>query len=137
VSDEKTTDIPPALSDEQWARGEYRTISVRATLQGQSLEIVDREIHEPGIADVSDAAALVALLNELLRRFDDPRAVTRQHVDMLRAAAFRIEQIIPTDIDRQWREEKSSANRETRSQLLELADVFESYLPPESSVDES
>lgn len=136
MSDRHTTDIPPALSDEQWAKGEYRTISVRATLQGQSLEIVDREIHEPGIADVSDAAALIALLNELLRRFDDPRAVTREHVSRLREIAEWIgEQPAPRagDItnpsdDSQYR--AIVADSERLNLLHDLADVIESYLPP-------
>lgn len=127
MSDEHESDIPPALSALEWnasetkGRGPHKSVDIWLAEKDVErrfpamLLISDDEV-DPGAAvqlhDANDVAALITLANELLRRFDDPRAFTHKHVSLIRTMADR-----------------SIGLREC-GELHELADALESMLPP-------
>lgn len=123
------TNIKPALSVDQWSKREYE----RSGENGVSLGLgTGVNVVAPGaIDDPADVIALIALANAALP-VQDPRKFTREHVRLLRGAAELIggsERGFATDgADRATAE--MVAERVVYSQLLDLADVIESYLPP-------
>lgn len=141
-AEDDAPDIPPALSETEWLSGRAkRETFTQFTLRdvpetvanggsivsgGCVLGIAD----SAGVISVSDSdalAALIALANEALRRMDDPRAIRREHVALLRQSSDALENhhvdlYVPTDSDHEP-EPVSSA-------LLEFADAIESYLQP-------
>jgi hypothetical protein len=77
-------------------------------------------------------AALIALLNEALRRFDDPRSITRAAITLIREGAESLDR----DGDRMQDNPNMSRSSHPAelmtkaSTLSEFADALESILPP-------
>jgi methyl-accepting chemotaxis protein len=123
-------DIPPALTAEEWNLGySSRALFVKFTREGiAGNPRLDIEVKQAPLSDVGDLAALIALANEALRRFDDPRAFTRDIVGDLRSAASNVkmiaDQIDPTDAG------VAGIVRARADRLEEFADALESMLPP-------
>lgn len=124
-------DIPPALTAEQWTRGAfvrgsfvdgaYKMPGAQIALrtEGDSTRlIVAKDGATIVFEDVAEFAALIALANEALRRFDDPRAIRHEHMPALLAGS-----IIAGGIG-------SPAD-----EFHELYEGLESYLPPLTKSD--
>lgn len=119
-TDDHAPDIPPAMSESEWADvAKYGVNYLRAESGPRTWWNGD---------DANEVAAIIALANETLRRFDDPRALLREHVALLRQASRALEDhhvyvYVATDGDCEP-EPVSSA-------LDEFADALQSYLPRE------
>lgn len=119
-------DIPPALTVEEWKeRGRERQhLWVRAAGEKYTHLRIGGDPRNPYFAagDASDVAAIIAVGNEVLRRMDDPRAILREHVKLLRDVA----EIAHMDL--------AGTEDDRYAQLHGLADALESYLPPTESL---
>ena len=117
---ETEIDIPPALTPNEWANITKLTADALRRYVDLSQE-------------VGRPHAAIAILNDELHD-EDPRKLTRAHVALLRRAAELIGR--PSAL-RQFAAPSDAAptvaavvaQGEFYSQLLELADVIESYLP--------
>lgn len=124
MSDDDAPDIPPALSEKEW--GDLFAYDRRTTIMIMGADSDKRELslagggHNVRISDADDLAALVALANEMLRRFDDPRAILRGHVTLLREVADAYEH------------DTAGLDDDRSARVHEFADALESYLPPET-----
>ena len=124
------TDLRPALTVDQWSARAYESFGdsgVRFSLGASGVNVSSSgDVENP-----ADLAALIALANAALGP-RDPRKFGRAHVRLLRGAAELIigtERTFASDRDDRPTEELV-AERVIYSQLLELADVIASYLPP-------
>lgn len=134
-------DIPPALIYDEWASrattiahyGNRFVACIREKDQTPERDaLVLTEIPDTGevwIEDVGDLARIIALANEVMRSYDDPRAFTREIVGDLRSAASNVkmiaDQIDPTDAG------VAGIVRARADRIDEFADALESMLPPE------
>jgi hypothetical protein len=119
---ETEIDIPPALTPNEWANITKLTADALRRYVDLSQE-------------VGRPHAAIAILNDELHD-EDPRKLAREHVALLRSVAEHFATTIP--------ELRSGASdttvaevaalSEQYSQLLELADVIESYLPPDRAL---
>lgn len=115
--DDELPDIPPALSDYEWA-----------AWRGQRLNPVTMMREVSGLAPIADNLwKSIAITNDQLHE-EDPRKFTRREVAMLRIAAAAA-QIAQGEGQGQADFE---AYGELYSQLHEFADVIESLLPKET-----
>jgi hypothetical protein len=124
------TEVRPALTGDQWSRREYESFGdsgVSLNLGTSGLKVVSSR----GIENRADLGALIALANAALGP-RDPHRFAREHVRLLRGAAELIvggeRAFAPDGVDRPT--EEIVAERVIYSQLLELADIIASYLPP-------
>lgn len=136
-------DIPPALSPEEWKEGGRERKHFWVRLAGDKYTHLriggDARNQYWSAADTDDVAAIVALGNEVLRRMDDPRAITNETVRLLRVAAAQLDEHCPDPdqplpvgfIDTEALIAHNNRLGLTYSLLHELADALESYLPPE------
>jgi hypothetical protein len=110
-------DIPPALDADRW-----REISGRHALEGALADaaFVTR--------DVTGLAATIALANAALAD-EDPRKLTRATVGLLRQIGHTIENLVGTTFV------SAETKRAEIDAVRDLADVIESYLPPDPSID--
>lgn len=145
VTVNQDSDIPPALAPIEWIKKSANRQSIDTGLydakwQQETGEIM--RVCEPGafgecvpISDPNDLAALIALANAALHD-EDPRKFTRERITALRFAAEIVSEHIETigviGAGNAGVDQRFAAESETHSQLLELADVIESYLPPEA-----
>jgi hypothetical protein len=145
--DDDAADIPPALSASEWnvleAKRRNGELEISVAKYGDELAklyVWDSQV-DPGastqVDDANDVAAVIALSNELLRRFDDPRAFTREHVELLRDLANRIgEESISYRVEASDPEKLGISAADLAPDfrqidlLNDLADALESYLPP-------
>ena len=141
MSDERTSDIPAALTPEQWD-GEHRYFIVDGY---DSTRNAAGEIHQgPGylhltehqhdrfavFETVNDLAALIALANAAMND-EDPRKLTRGDVEVLRNAAGYVMAEIPDEENGIVLAPQETAQlQRVYDRLWELSDVIESYLPP-------
>lgn len=130
--DDDAPDIPPALSAREWQRLQFQGPAFNVFVDG-AVGLIVSDGAEPVEADsVKKIAALIALANEALRRFDDPRAVLRQHVALLRLAAKSLEWHGVADLMPEPEEEALYREADLLpSRLHEFADALESMLPPQ------
>lgn len=145
MNDEQSDDapeIPPALTRDEWmklysersGKGKERV----SIYHGQRNALcVGSENPIAVLADVNDIAALIALANESIRGFDDPRAILAKHIKLLRAAAtcceiddWHIATALFGDPDRLTDSNADIRRADLASEYHELADALESYLPP-------
>lgn len=137
MSDDDAPDIPPALSANQWkqARAYHaanpQVIKLEEINSRLVLTITDEKFEADAltVSDVAGLAALIALANEALRRFDDPRAFRREHVRLIRSCIQRMD----ADEKAAWDggdDEKASEINEATDNLAALADALDSMLPP-------
>lgn len=121
-------DIPPALSAEEWRKrftvrpGPAHVIFYEG--QRSALCVGQQTTAGPVVVlqDVNDLAALIALANAEMRRFDDPRAILREHVTLLREVADAYEH------------DTAGIGDDRSDRVREFADALESYLPPTESL---
>jgi len=114
--DNDAPDIPPALSEHEWAQW-----------RAHRLNPVTMRVEASGFpTPPATLVKLIALMNDQLHD-EDPRKLTRADAAMLRRAAEVIGAIESDD------EATTRANGELFSQLHEHADVIESFLEPEST----
>lgn len=125
MSDEQNDDapdIPPALNERQWQGFQFARGPIQLAIMdppGLVCLVRSDEVQATAVLnDVNDLAALIALANEALRRFDDPRAILAKHVALLRKIA-----------DGRW---ESDIEEDKYGELHELADALASYLKPEA-----
>ena len=115
-----TDHIEPALAPEQWASNLADVFDGYVDLDMGTIDI--RLGGPAGLRDMSrELAALIAVCNAALPD-DDPRKITRTHVLALRVLSdfvARIPGIIGADAVKSY------------GYARQLADVLESYLPPE------
>lgn len=124
------TGLRPALTTDQWGKHEYESFGdsgVRLSVGPSGVKVASSSgIHTP-----ADLVALIALANSALPP-RDPHKFAREHVRLLRGAAELIvgteRAFAPDAVDRPT--EEIVAERVIYSQLLELADIIASYLPP-------
>lgn len=120
MSDDLSTDIPPALTADEWSAREHHSPG----LGGIILMLTDfglSVIQSGPIADGADLAALIALANAAFNQ-EDVRKFRRDDVVALREEAERIDDDNVEDA----LEERSVRAKELR----DMADAIESYLPP-------
>jgi len=126
MSDEETTsDIGPALTPDEWAR-----IFAHAdkTLDAAKADAFLAYLTRQGFAGNPHAAvALIAMANAGLHD-EDPRKFTRETVRDIRSAAIAVEDAADAQMP-----EDGTELHDLFTRLHELADVIESYLPPEAS----
>lgn len=126
--DDRQNDMPPALPAESWAPSNPSTHRVRTSTPlaiavenvADHAALVITPKNQPRITfrDVGDIVALIALANEVLRRFDDPRAFTRESIELLRGVADAYEH------------DTAGSGDDRAACLHEFADALESMLPP-------
>ncbi len=118
-------DIPPALTEQEWGA------EVRSVMSGKGPMLVSipgalvfsngpYELPVASFRNANDIAAIIALANEQLRQFDDPRAFTHDVVKLLREVADAYEH------------DTAGLGDDRFSRVHEFADALESMLPPES-----
>lgn len=124
------TERRPALTADQWSRREYESFGdsgVSLNLGTSGVKVVSSS----GIDNPADLAAVIALANSALPA-RDPHKFTREHVRLLRGAAERIagseRAFAPDGLDRPT--EEIVAEGVIYSQLIDLAGIIASYLPP-------
>lgn len=135
------SDIPPALSEAEWHAkataervegplihlGEFGLVVAAERLGGHAV-VVGR--------DVSTLAAAIALANAAVND-EDPRKLTRKHVNTLRRVATAIRKAKPGAFDHPELDgvgvtlayQAHTPNFDDPETLDALADVLESYLP--------
>lgn len=144
-AEEDAPDIPPALSDRDWQR--RGTGIATSTVHRQIDPVMIRREHdvliisgrgdgnEIEIRDADHLAALIALANDTLRQFDDPRALIREHVTLLRELAERLGEESISTVERPEGRigvtvDDLRPDLDRFGMIHELADAIESYLPP-------
>lgn len=114
------SDIPPALTPSEWSRAAAHAKSTddgRLTMVSMAWTV---QRHE----------AVIALANAALHA-EDPRKLTRETIALLRRAAEHISETQKMFADPKGQTVADAvADGELYSQIHELADAIESYLPP-------
>jgi hypothetical protein len=121
VDEPDQSDIPPALTATEWANiarlsDDHRRLFVNAA------------------QDADRPHAVIAMLNDALHD-EDPRKLTPEQIALLRYVAGTVETLLTVpirDMSLSVAAQDALDWSERYSQLLELADVLASYLPPEA-----
>ena len=107
--------LEPALRDDEWRNGRVswlRETGIALSLAGELGLLIEGSQHITIGKNGHRLTALIAMANAALSD-EDPRKLTRAHLDALRAAT----------------DEKNGGSSENTECLRQLANALESYLP--------